>query len=94
MARNVGADTVSQWNPRFVWYAKSNGNTPEQQIAEDEKTWPGGCMIGFSEWIHARRDALCDFYGVKRGDLRNIIGHCGDRDFQKVFDQWLECGTL
>jgi hypothetical protein len=94
MARDMGACFLMNWNPRFVWYAKAHGRTPEEQAKQDEKDWPGGCMVGFSQWIQRKRDELCAFYGVKGGDLRNIIGHCGDKDFQKVFDQWLECGTL
>jgi hypothetical protein len=39
------------WNPRFVAYAKSNGNTPERQLEVDKEAWPGGCMVGFTSWI-------------------------------------------
>jgi len=80
---------MSQWNPRFVAYAKAHGRTPEEQAKQDEKDWPGGCMVGFSQWIQARRDALCESLGAKGGDLRNIIGLPGVDDFQKTFDKWL-----
>lgn len=41
----------NDWNPRFVAYAKSNGLTPEQQLAKDRSRYPGGCMAGFITWI-------------------------------------------
>lgn len=83
-----------QWNPRYVYYATAHGRTPEAMLEKDKEDWPGGCMVGFSQWIQFQRDRLCDYFGVPQGDLRYIIGHCGDKDYQKVFDQWLEAATL
>lgn len=39
------------WNPRYLIWATLHGNTPEQQLEQDKKDWPGGCMCGFSLWI-------------------------------------------
>ena len=82
------------WNPRYVIWAKKHGLTPEQMVAKDDKDWPGGCMVGYSLWIQEQVKMICQFYGVTPYDLRSIIGHCGDQDYHKVFDQWLEASIL
>lgn len=78
----------SAWNPRYVLWAKRNGNEPEDQLAEDKKTWPGGCMVGFSLWIqaawrqlHNERYSCCD-------TEREM--HMNHMSLQAEFDLWLE----
>lgn len=39
---------------QFVAYASAHGNTPDQQLASDEKRWLGGSMCGFILWKRAR----------------------------------------
>lgn len=39
------------WNPRFVWYAQSQGRSPEEQLEHDAARYPGGKMAGFILWI-------------------------------------------
>lgn len=85
---------LEQWNPRYVLWARKHGLTPEQMIEKDAKDWPGGCMTGFSLWIREQVKAICQFYGTQPYDLRSIIGHCGDQDIHKVFDQWLETSIM
>jgi len=45
---------VTDWNPRFVAYARSHGNSPEAQLELDAEQWPGGKMAGFVLWISER----------------------------------------
>jgi len=42
---------MTEWNPRYVAYAKAHGTTPEAMIEEDRVNWPGGVMTGFILWI-------------------------------------------
>jgi hypothetical protein len=53
---------IKKWNPRFVAYAKSNGNTPEQQLIKDDKKFPGGKMIGFMNWISEKKSEFKKLY--------------------------------
>lgn len=85
---------LERWNPRYALWAKKHGLTPEAMLEKDKEDWPGGCMTGFSLWIQEQRDALCKFFGAKPGDLRHIVGRCGDPDINKVFDQWLMASIL
>ena len=81
-----------KWNPRFVAYAKAHGRTPEEQAEQDEKDWPGGCMVGFSQWIQHQRDELLRSQGLPIGDLRHLA--FAGQDPHKAFDKWLGCDTL
>lgn len=54
-------------NPRWLQYCRVNGRTEEEQLADDRKRWPGGPMIGYTQWnsrmigrFYAdNRDAFC-----------------------------------
>lgn len=39
-------------NPRYVNYARVNGNNPEEQEYKDALQFKGGVMTGFIEFIH------------------------------------------
>ncbi len=46
---------TTTWNPRYLAYCRVNGETdPDKMLARDRKTWPGGCMVGFSLWIEKK----------------------------------------
>lgn len=47
---NTTQATTKEWNPRYVAYARSNGNTPDAQLAADKVRFPGGCMCEFIIW--------------------------------------------
>lgn len=38
-------------NPRYVNYARVNGNDPETQMKLDQENYKGGCMTGFILFI-------------------------------------------
>lgn len=39
---------------RYMQYARAQGRTPEDQIAQDRKDWPGGIMYGYTLWNTSR----------------------------------------
>ncbi|WP_293811321.1 hypothetical protein [uncultured Bosea sp.] len=54
-------------NPRWLQYCRVNGRTEEEQLADDRKRWPGGPMVGYTQWNDRmisrfcadHRDAFC-----------------------------------
>jgi hypothetical protein len=82
---------MSNWNPRYVLWAKKHGLTPEAMIEKDKQDWPGGCMCGFSLWIGERMRALCTFHGVR--DTRELPSLL-KQDYHKILDNWLEASIL
>ena len=47
-----------EWNPRYVAFAKGQGNTPEQQREHDREVFPGGSMTGFTLWISEMKEVF------------------------------------
>lgn len=72
-----------RWNPRFLAYCRSQGNTPEAQLSVDDARYPGGKMCGFILWLHAQWK---EFYTLKGWDRDRIKGEEDHREF----DAWLE----
>ena len=68
-------------NPRFLAYARSRGETPEETLAHDEHRYPGGKMTGFMAWISARWAE----WHAERGHYSPILTEDDHRDF----DEWL-----
>lgn len=50
--------TVEEFNPRYVAYARAHGKTPEEMIEYDHVAWPGGCMCGFMIWMSVKKQAF------------------------------------
>ena len=50
---------MTNFQPRYIYYSKSQGNTPENQLIIDEKKYPGGKMCGFILYINEK---LHSFY--------------------------------
>lgn len=72
-------------NPRYVNYARANGNTPEEQKAVDAKRWPGGHAVGFTQWNNERIFEYCkahpEYTGVPNG-RPTFLSH-------EHYDAWL-----
>lgn len=74
---------MTQWNPRYVLFAKQRGNTPDEQLKEDKECLPGGSMRDFMKWV---RDKWFEWDQMK-GHERNHP-HC--EEDHKEFDIWLD----
>lgn len=74
------------WNPRYWLFARSQGHTPKEQMAADDKTWPGGLMTGFICWIGERWRDFCKEHGYRNYDQARLnLGNKTD----ETFDRWL-----
>lgn len=77
---------MSEWNPRYVAYAVAHGQrNPEQMLADDWVTYPGGCMAGFMIWIDDRWDE----FAAGNGWVRTSSGsrdHCMSEQDHADFD--------
>ena len=72
---------TEEWNPRYANYARAHGRTPDEQLVQDRKDWPGGTMVGFVLWNkdrlrEASREITNAFF---MGDLTN----------HPTYDAWL-----
>ena len=47
--------SVERIQPRYAAYCIENGRTPVEQLAHDEKEYPGGKMAGFLIWSSRKR---------------------------------------
>jgi len=78
------------WNPRFTFYAISNGLSEQQQLEKDREVWNGGCMLGFSLWIGRKWSDWWNEYRRDRKDLPKSVHLAMLGDWEhKLFDQWL-----
>lgn len=48
------------WNPRYVYYARAHGHSPQERLAIDKDVYTG-CMTGFILWIGEKKK---EFYKV------------------------------
>lgn len=69
-------------NPRYINYARVHGRTPEQQLEQDRKDWPGGVMVGFTQWNKARL-LECSHIHPEAFYMGNLVDH-------EVYDRWLD----
>jgi hypothetical protein len=74
---------TTKYQPRYRLYAKSQGRTPFQQLAFDDKKWPGGRSIGFILWMREKWNEWFEQSGLPRGEFeyRTL--------YTKEFDAWL-----
>lgn len=54
-------DDDQNWNPRYVYYAKAHGYSPQERFAIDKDVYIGGCMTGFILWMNKKK---AEFYEV------------------------------
>jgi hypothetical protein len=71
-----------QW--RYVAYALAHDNAPLEQLEHDKARWPGGCMVGFMEWIEQQWRAWRKARGVPAGQAIVLDSQHAD------FDSYLE----
>jgi hypothetical protein len=71
-----------KWNPRFVLYAESHGNSPLKQLEKDEVMYPGGMMCGFINWVnkHSKEFGRKNPHAVHNGFVSD----------QALFDKFLK----
>ena len=73
----------TDWNPRYVAYAASQGRTPDDQLAHDRAEKPGAHMVPFILWIGARWADYRHAHRLGRLDPVTAAGH-------EAFDAWLD----
>jgi hypothetical protein len=74
----------TKWNPRFIAYCIDTGQPdPDAALARDRRTFPGGCMFPFTQWIQARWFEWNVINGWPHGQP-----HGPDQHYS--FDQWLK----
>lgn len=71
-----------EWNWRFLAYCAANGHRddPDGMLAEDRERWPGGIMVGFTQWNSGMITQWAEETGVER---ESIHWKGGD------YDAWL-----
>lgn len=69
-------------NPRYTNYARLHGRTLEEQLVHDKETWPGGPMVGFTQW---NRGMIKRYGHLKPGST--FDGHLVDHE---GYDAWLD----
>lgn len=77
----MSAKKVRDWTHRFVCYAKSQGNDPEDQLAKDSIDYPGGSMAGYILWMNDRWHEFSKIKGCER--------RAASVYYSKEFDAWL-----
>ncbi len=72
---------MSDWNPRFVNYARVHGRQPQEQLDLDKAAMPGACMINFLQWNRARLNEY--------SKINPKAFTCGGLTDHKSYDAWL-----
>ncbi len=73
---------TKEWNSRYANYARVHGRSPEEQLEQDKKDWPGGHMVGFVLWGTAR---IAEYSKLNPGAFAygGLIDH-------EAYDAWLD----
>jgi hypothetical protein len=78
----------TDWNPRYVSYANACGHTPEEQLEEDRRRWPGGVNAGFMIWID---QGMLAFLELRKDVDRDVMSEKDHADFSTFLSQWKVC---
>lgn len=83
-----------RYNPRYIAYCAAHGESdPEKMLARDKETYPGGCMLGFMEWMKAQWAAWQADQEAEFPQLRGGNAHEWELyrlTHAKLFDAWLQ----
>jgi hypothetical protein len=77
---------ATDFNPRYVLYAKAHGEQPEDILLRDEEAYPGGKMCGFILWMRRRINEA----EKERPELFFFDGRHSRLYDQVGFDKWLK----
>lgn len=88
----IGLDVKSPWNPLYLAYCKSMGESdPAAQITKDTERWPGGSMAGFLLWIGEK---IQEFDVLTHSRFHRWGGGPLTEAGCAVFARWLEGGKI
>lgn len=74
--------TETDFNPRYVHYAREHSKSPDEMLEHDRAAWPGGLMTGFILWISER---WSEWYRLNNWHPDWPKGEAEHREF----DEWL-----
>lgn len=77
---------MTDFQSRYVAYARSHGREPAAQIAHDAERWPTAPNVGFITWLDARWAEWSAVSGREPTVSRSDAEHA-------AFDQWLSDRT-
>ena len=73
---------TKEWNSRYANYARVHGRSPEEQLEQDRKDWPGGVMAGFVLWNSERI--------VEYSKIHPSAFYYGGMVDHDAYDAWLD----
>lgn len=72
---------MSEWNPRYLAYARANGRHPTMQQRHDHIMFPGGANAGFICWIANR---WAEYRAERKLSLNAILSDADHKAFDKM----------
>lgn len=74
---------MSEYQSRYVAYARAHGRAPSEMLAHDRAEFPGGAMAGYVIWIGRK---WREWFALNGGRPADYYAHDEDH---KRFDEWL-----
>lgn len=78
------AQRDTDWNPRYVLYARAHGRDAAAQLDQDRKDWPGGVGVGFQRWNNEHIATFLETH--PEHDYWGALSETG----QEAYTLWLE----